>query len=69
MNNIGVIGFTMAMSALSISILGIIYVHGRINNLEKKLKEFDVIPKEFESVSKEFNPLKKELDKFSKSGG
>ncbi len=49
-------------SALAIAIMGIIYVHGRLNNLERKLKDYDVIPKEFDSIPKEFNSIK-ELDK------
>ena len=69
MDSFGVLAFTMAMPALGIAILGFIYTHGRLNNLEKKLKEFEVIPKEFESVSREFDPLKKELDKLRVSGG
>ena len=58
MENLGVVAFTMALSALGIAIMGLIYGHGRLNNLEKKLKEFDVIPKEFDSIPKEFNSLK-----------
>ncbi len=62
MEGLTVVAFTMSLSALSIAIMGIIYVHGRLNNLEKKLKEFDVIPKEFDSIPKEFSSLK-ELEK------
>lgn len=62
MENLSVVAFTMAMSALGIAIVGLIYVHGRLNNLEKKLKDFDVIPKEFDSIPKEFSSLK-ELEK------
>ena len=68
MENFGVMPFTMATSALGIAILGFIYVHGRVNKLEKKLKDFDVIPKEFESINIEINPLKKELQKLKESG-
>lgn len=38
MDSFGVLGFVMAMVCLS-----------RINNLEKKLKQFDVIPRDFNS--------------------
>lgn len=65
MDGFSVLAFTMAMSALGIAILGFIFVHGRLNKLEEKLKDFDVIPKEFESTPSEFDPLKKELDKFN----
>ncbi len=68
MDSFGVLAFTMATSALGIAILGFIYAHGRLNKLEKKLKDFDVIPKKFESISREFDPLKKELDKLKESG-
>ena len=67
MESFGIIAFTMSMSALSISIMGIIYVHNRLNNLEKKLKEFDVIPKDFVSTPKEFDSIAKEFDSRSKS--
>lgn len=63
MENLGIVAFMMAMSALGIAIIGFLYAHGRINNLEKKLKEFDVIPTEFDSISKEFRSLKETLDK------
>ena len=66
MENFGVMPFTT--SALGIAILGFIYVHGRLNKLEKKLKDFDVIPKEFESINCEFDPLTKELQKLKESG-
>ena len=52
MENLGVVAFTMALSALAVAIMGLVYVHGRLNNLEKKLKEFDVIPSEFDSIPK-----------------
>ena len=67
MENFGVLAFAMATSALGIAVLGLIYVHGRLNNLEKKLKDFDVIPKEFDSISGEFDSLRKELDKLHPS--
>ena len=38
MDSFGVIAFVMAMICLA-----------RINNLEKKLKQFDVIPRDFDS--------------------
>lgn len=62
MENLGIVSFMMAMSALSIAIMGFIYFHRRLNNLEQKLKEFDVIPREFDSIPKEFSSLR-ELDK------
>ena len=62
MDSLGILAFTMATSAFGIAIVGLIYVHGRLNNLERKLKEFDVIPREFDSIPKEFNAIK-ELDK------
>ena len=62
MESLNIVAFTMAMSALGIAIMGLIYVHRRLNNLEKKLKEFDVIPKEFDSMPKEFDSMR-ELDK------
>ena len=62
MENFGVMAFTMATPALSIAVMGLIYVHGRLNNLERKLKEFDLIPREFDSIPKEFDAIK-ELDK------
>ena len=45
MDVFGMISFTFALPALSIGIMN----QMRINNLEKKLKEFDVIPQEFKS--------------------
>ncbi len=62
MENFGVMAFTMATPALSIAVMGLIYVHGRLNNLERKLKEFDVLPEEFDSIPKEFKSVK-ELDR------
>ena len=62
MENLGVVAFVMALSALGIAVMGFVYFHGRLNNLERKLKDFDVIPKEFDSVPKEFTALK-DLDK------
>ena len=41
MDSLGILAFTMATSAFGIAIVGLIYVHGRLNNLERKLKEFD----------------------------
>ena len=45
MDVFGIISFTFALSALGMAIMN----QTRINNLEKKLKEFDVIPQEFKS--------------------
>lgn len=45
MEAFGIMSFTLALPALGIGIMNQI----RINNLEKKLKEFDVIPQEFKS--------------------
>ena len=45
MDVFGIIAFTFALLALAFGIMN----RERINNLEKKLKEFDVIPKEFDS--------------------
>ena len=45
MDVFGIMGFTFALSALAMAIMN----QMRINNLEKKLKEFDVIPQEFKS--------------------
>ena len=63
MENLGMMAFMMSMSALSIAIMGLLYLHGRMNNLERKLKEFDVIPMEFNSISKEFRSFKEARDK------
>ena len=68
MDDFGVFAFIIATSALSIAVLGFYYAHGRLNKLEKKLKDYGVIPREFESISREFDPLKKELDKLKESG-
>ena len=38
MDTFGILGFVLAVVCL-----------GRINNLEKKLKQFDVIPRDFDS--------------------
>ncbi len=65
MDSFGVLAFTMATSALGIAILGFIYAHGRLNKLEKKLKDFDVIPKEFESTNRKFDALNRELEKLN----
>ena len=67
MDSFGVLAFTLAMSAFGISMLGLVYLHGRLNKLEKKLKDFDVIPKEFESTDKKFDLLNKELEKLNPS--
>ena len=45
MDVFGIISFTFALPALGMAIMN----QTRINNLEKKLKEFDVIPQEFTS--------------------
>ena len=57
MEGIGVLAFTMSISAMGIAVMALIYFHVRLNNLEKKLKEFDVIPKDFDSKPKEFDSL------------
>jgi len=67
MDSFGVLAFTLAMSAFGISILGLVYLHGRLNKLENKLKDFDVIPKEFESTNRRFDSLNKELEKLNPS--
>ena len=41
----GIVGFVMAISCLA-----------RINNLEKKLKQFDVIPRDFSSEKEPKEP-------------
>ena len=45
MDVFGIMAFTFALPALGFAIRN----NERLNNLEKKLKEFDVIPKEFDS--------------------
>lgn len=40
-----VLAFTFAMMALGVAV----FVYLRVDNLEKKLKGFDVIPREFSS--------------------
>ena len=45
METFGIMAFTFALPALGFAIKN----HERINNLEKKLKAFDVIPREFNS--------------------
>ena len=45
MDVFGIMAFMFALPALAFGIMN----RERINNLEKKLKEFDVIPKEFDS--------------------
>ena len=45
MDAFAIMSFTFALPALGIGIMN----QMRINNLEKKLKEFDVIPQEFKS--------------------
>ncbi len=57
MDSFGVLAFIMAMSALSVAILGFIYAHGRLNRWEKTLKDLDVIPRKFESIGREFDRL------------
>lgn len=51
MENFGVLAFTFALPALAFAIMN----HQRLNNLENKLKDFDVIPKEFDSENPEKN--------------
>ena len=48
MDTFGIIAFTFGISALAFSIRN----HERINTLEKKLKDFDVIPRDFSSEPK-----------------
>ncbi|GAB3037153.1 MULTISPECIES: hypothetical protein [Oleiagrimonas] len=45
MDTFSIIAFTFALSALAFSVKN----HERINKLENKLKDFDVIPREFSS--------------------
>ena len=45
MDVFAIISLTFALPALGIAVMN----QMRINNLEKKLKEFDVIPQEFKS--------------------
>jgi len=45
MDTFAIIAFTFGISALGFAVKN----HERINALEKKLKEFDVIPREFSS--------------------
>ena len=45
MDTFSIIAFTFSLSALAFGIKN----HERVNALEKKLKEFDVIPREFDS--------------------
>lgn len=52
MDVLGIMAFTFALPALAFAIKN----HERINNLEKKLKDFDVIPKEFDSEQPEKGP-------------
>ncbi len=47
METFSIMAFTFALPALAFAIMN----HERINKLEKKLKEFDVIPREFSSES------------------
>lgn len=56
MDTFGIIAFTFGLSALAFSIKN----HERINTLEKKLKDFDVIPRDFSS---EPTPGKAKTDK------
>ena len=46
MDTFSIIAFSMATSALAFSIMNSL----RINKLEEKLREFDVIPREFDSL-------------------
>ena len=48
MDTFSIIAFTFGLSALAFGIKN----HERINTLEKKLKDFDVIPKDFSSESR-----------------
>lgn len=45
MDVFGIMAFTFALPALGFAIMN----HERINRLENKLKDFDVIPREFDS--------------------
>lgn len=45
MDTFGIMAFTFSLPALAFGIMN----HERINKLEKKLKDFDVIPREFSS--------------------
>ena len=45
MENMGIIAFAMAIIAFSLAAS----FHARLSKLEKKLKDFDVIPEEFDS--------------------
>ncbi len=58
MEDLGAMAFIMAGLALTIGLAGLTYLHRRVNNLEKKLKEFDVIPAGFDSIPKEFSSMK-----------
>lgn len=49
MDAFSIIGFTFALPALAFAIRN----HERLNNLENKLKAFDVIPKGFDSEKPE----------------
>lgn len=53
MDAFAIMSFTLALPALGIGIMN----QMRINNLEKKLKEFDVIPQEFKSDTPPGRPL------------
>ena len=45
MDPLGIVAFTFALPALGIGIMN----QFRLNNLENKLKDFDVIPRKFSS--------------------
>jgi hypothetical protein len=49
MDVFGIMAFTFALPALAFAIMN----HERINRLENKLKDFDVIPREFDSEKSE----------------
>ena len=53
METFGIMAFIFALPALAFAIMN----RERINNLEKKLKAFDVIPKEFNSERPEQETL------------
>ncbi len=57
MDTFGIIAFSMAVSALGFALMN----SQRINKLEEKLRDFDVIPKEFDSL--------KEIDRSPRAKG
>ena len=57
MDTFGIIALSLATSALGLSAMNWL----RINKLEEKLRDFDVIPKEFDSL--------KEIDRSPRAKG